>query len=110
MVVPSALADTVTPPMLPPEADFTVPLMSPSAAAAIAGRINESAVPNARPVAKLPSLLVRVIAGSSDCLLVRLARRGIRGAARRRCRQSLQIGDDGPDLVRLQTQLEPGHV
>src|SRR5258708_17401959 len=105
MVAPSALADTVTPPMISPDDDFTVPLSRTSAAPAVGGRMDESATPRARPAAWRARLVVRVIRDSSY-LPARSARRRACGSGRRWHRQRLEVGNDRPDLAGLEAVLE----
>src|SRR5262245_13381243 len=100
MVVPSALADTVTPPSFSPDAEVTVPLSSWSAACAgvarlIAATLAATSAGTPNRYAFMAFLLVFVRS-------IRLASGG--GGHR------LEIGDDRVDLAALEIVLEGGHA
>src|SRR5260370_14436229 len=101
MVVPWALAETVTPPSFSPVAEAIVPLSAKSAACA------EVARPPARLAARFaaanaatPNMNLKAFMAfsPSDCLT-----RGDRG-------YRLEKGDDGVDLGALQIMLEGRHA
>src|SRR5262245_16007998 len=95
MVCPSALAETVTPPIGSPDADLIVPLSTTSAAAALHGR--RAARPSANRLANAKHR--RFVMAS---LLVA-------GLALRR-RHGLEVGDDGVDLGAVEMMLESRHA
>src|ERR1700734_345125 len=103
MVPPSGLADTVTPPMVLPSGDLTVPLKSASAKAGTETRIAATAE-------RVATIKPRRIGFSM--ILVGIARRA--GFDRRRCvgrrGNGFDIGDDGVDLRRLEVIFEARHA
>src|SRR6185295_15522145 len=91
MVVPSAFAETATPPIFSPAAELMVPDRMPSAAAGSAQDISNAT----RPV--LPS----------SFFMGRLSLVSARG---RRRRHGLEVGDDGGDLRRFELIFESRHA
>src|SRR6476661_163928 len=106
MVAPSALAETVTPPIVSPAADLIEPERMTSAANA-AGTFIVSAKP--ATAARLATFRMCFIARSP---LARSMRSGGCGGRRRRGRrrQSLDVGDDRVDLIGREMILEARHI
>src|SRR6266852_9174553 len=91
MVAPSALAETVTPPIFSPAAETTVPLRIGSPARASG---------EARTVATMAQSATRKACARDMAFLLRSAVGG----------QRLHIDDDRVDLVRREMILEAGHA
>src|SRR5262249_57504990 len=97
MVVPSALAETVTPPSFSPDAEVTVPLSRWSAACAAVARLiaatlaaTSAGTPNRYAFMAFLLVFVRSTGGGR--------------------RDRLEIGDDRVDLAALEIVLEAGHA
>src|SRR5256885_16037757 len=98
MVCPSALADTLTPPIASPAADLIVPVSRTSAASAVTG--TKASVRPARTLANVnQGALVMAFLPSGSARLGRRLRR----------RYGLEVGDDRVDLGALEGMLEAGH-
>src|SRR6185503_1140278 len=93
MVAPSALADTVTPPMVLPDGDLITPDRIASASAAGATIVMANAAARR----------------TSACLVMASSPSMFHGHVRLR-RHRLEISDDGVDLRRLELMLEARHV
>src|SRR5262249_31174016 len=94
MVLPSALAETVTPPIFSPTADVTMPLRMTSPAKAGAGRVVSNAM---RAIVETCARVLRVSPWN------------FRSALFSR-RQRLQIGGNCVDLSRREMMLEAWHA
>src|SRR5262245_21944309 len=107
MVVPSRLADTVTPSSLPPDAEVIDPANSWSAAWAPVAIAKLAAVASKR----LRIVIIILLWSLFESLGNQVENEGA-SARRRRCghRDRAHIGDDGVDLVGLEVVLEAGHA
>src|SRR6266852_5896594 len=102
MVAPSALAETVTPPILSPAADVMVPNRSASARTSAVDETSAATRPaSVRPARFMKRLPCMRLIGSARR---RIWRHG------RRSRNGLQVGRDGGDLRLVEMVLEPGHA
>src|SRR5712691_7466523 len=102
MVAPSALAETVTPPILSPAADVMVPDRSASARTSAVDETSAATrVASEKPAHFMKRLPCMQLVGSARR---RIWRHG------RRSRNGLQVGRDGGDLRLVELMLEARHA
>src|SRR5215475_7617046 len=110
MVAPSALAETVTPPIFSPDADVMVPARSASAQAALAARVPTAMAITLVPASCRAVIIMAFLRGRSlrNSLLLTCGGRHREGLVAHR--QGLHIGRDGGNLVGVVGVLESRHA